>query len=374
MQIVSTPNPTLDNYYATLSNYAGLGVTHEQGIRTAFRSLLETFGKPVGWTLVEEHTLPGSRKRPDGTLLDNFRIPRGYWEAKDTKDDLDAEIRSKIKLGYDLRNTIFEDTRRAVLYQNKQRVLEADLTQRDALAGLLTRYFNHTPAEIEEFHKAEATFREQIPSLAQALMSTIEKARQDNPVFVTAFTEFFELCRTSLNPGVTAGQIEEMLVQHLLTERLFRNVFDNPEFTKRNVIAAEIEKVIAALTSQSFSREAFLKQLDYFYVAIEGTARTITDFSEKQGFLNTIYERFFQDFSTATADTHGIVYTPQPIVDFMCASVEEVLKSEFGKSLSDTGVTILDPCTGTGNFLVNLLRRISPLDLRRKVPGRTVRQ
>jgi len=341
-------------------------VTHEQGIRAAFRSLLETFGKPVGWTLVEEHTLPGSRKRPDGTLLDNFRIPRGYWEAKDTKDDLEAEIRSKIKLGYDLRNTIFEDTRRAVLYQNKQRVLEADLTQRDALAGLLTRYFNHTPAEIEEFHKAEGEFREQIPVLAKALVSVIEQARSENPTFIAAFTEFFELCRASLNPGVSASQIEEMLVQHLLTERLFRNVFDNPEFTKRNVIAAEIEKVIAALTSQSFSREAFLKRLDYFYVAIEGTARTITDFSEKQGFLNNVYERFFQDFSTATADTHGIVYTPQPIVDFMCASVEEVLKSEFGTSLSAKGVTILDPCTGTGNFLVNILRRISPLDLRRK--------
>ncbi|MDQ2798800.1 MAG: hypothetical protein M3Y13_04050 [Armatimonadota bacterium] len=106
MQIVSTPNPALDTYYAALTNYAGLGVTHEQGIRSAFRSLLETFAKsaqPSGWTLVEEHTLPGSRKRPDGTLMDDFRIPRGYWEAKDTQDDLEAEIKSKIKLGYDLR-------------------------------------------------------------------------------------------------------------------------------------------------------------------------------------------------------------------------------------------------------------------------------
>ena len=366
MEIAATPNPVLDTYYAALRNYSILGVTHEQGIRNAFRSLLEVYAKPAGWTLVEEHTLPNSRKRPDGTLLDSFRIPRGYWEAKDTNDDLEAEIRSKIKMGYDLGNTIFEDTRRAVLYQNKQRVFEADLTQRDALAGLLTRYFNHSPAEIEEFHKAEATFREQISPLANALTSIIEQAREDNPAFIAAFNAFFELCRTSLNPGVSTGQIQEMLVQHLLTERLFRNVFDNPEFSRRNVIAAEIEKVITALTSLSFSREAFLKRLDYFYTAIENTARTITDFSEKQGFLNTIYERFFQDFSTATADTHGIVYTPQPIVDFMCESVEEVLKSEFGTSLSAPGVTILDPCTGTGNFLVNLLRRISPLDLERK--------
>ena len=366
MQIIAAPNPALDNYYAALSNYATLGVTHEQGIRSAFRGLLETLAKPVGWTLVEEHALPGSRKRPDGTLLDGFQIPRGYWEAKDAKDDLETEIGKKIKLGYDLRNTIFEDTRRAVLYQNRQRVLDVDLTQRDALAGLLTRYFTHTPAEIDEFHKAEAEFRDQIPVLAKALVSVIDKARADNPAFVAAFREFHDLCRASLNPGIGAGQIEEMLVQHLLTERLFRNVFDNPEFAKRNVIAGEIEKVIDALTSQSFSRHAFLNRLDYFYTAIENTARTITDFSEKQGFLNTVYERFFQGFSTQTADTHGIVYTPQPIVDFMCASVEEVLQSEFGKSLSAPGVTILDPCTGTGNFLVNLLRRISPLDLRRK--------
>jgi hypothetical protein len=43
MQIVPTPNPTLDAYYAALSNYAALGVTHEQGIRSAFRTVLETF-------------------------------------------------------------------------------------------------------------------------------------------------------------------------------------------------------------------------------------------------------------------------------------------------------------------------------------------
>ncbi len=60
------------------------------------------------------------------------------------------------------------------------------------------------------------------------------------------------------------------------------------------------------------------------------------------------------------ADTHGIVYTPQPIVDFMCAAVEQVLQNEFGKKLGDEGVYVLDPATGTGNFIVNLLRRCSP--------------
>ena len=156
-----------------------------------------------------------------------------------------------------------------------------------------------------------------------------------------------------------------MLVQHLLTERLIRTIFDNQDFTRRNVIAAEVERVIDALVSKSFNRHQFLKSLDRFYLAIESAAATIEDFSEKQHFLNTVYERFFQGYSVKVADTHGIVYTPQEIVDFMCASVAEVLRDEFGKELGDPGVNILDPCTGTGNFIVNIIRRIPKKDLPR---------
>ena len=158
-----------------------------------------------------------------------------------------------------------------------------------------------------------------------------------------------------------------MLIQHLLTERLFRTVFDNPDFVSRNVIASEIEKVILALTSRSFNRREFLRSLDRFYIAIEGAAKSITTWSERQSFLNTVYERFFQGFAVKKADTHGIVYTPQEIVDFMCASVEEVLQKEFDTSLSEPGVQILDPATGTGNFIVNLIRNhISRRDLKYK--------
>jgi len=36
-----------------------------------------------------------------------------------------------------------------------------------------------------------------------------------------------ELCRSALNPNIRVAAVDEMLVQHLLTERLFRTVFDN---------------------------------------------------------------------------------------------------------------------------------------------------
>lgn len=89
----------IDAYYAALATYQTQDVTHEQATRLAFSTLLDAVSKTVGWTLVLEQTL-SNRKRPDGTLQDSFKIPRGYWEAKDTNDDLDAEIKTKIARGY----------------------------------------------------------------------------------------------------------------------------------------------------------------------------------------------------------------------------------------------------------------------------------
>src|SRR6266487_4441804 len=365
MPLNLTNHKAIDTYYSALANYQTQGVTHEQATRLAFSTLLDTLSKTVGWTLVLEQTLL-NRKRPDGTLLDSFKIPRGYWEAKDTHDDLDTEIKAKIARGYPQTNTIFEDTRRAVLYQNNRPVFEAKLTERIQLVALLNQFFSYTGEQIEEFQAAVREFQERIPELARGLMARIDEERGQNQKFVAAFATFQQICRASIDPDISVGEIEEMLVQHILTERLFRTVFDDSEFTNRNVIAAEIEKVIRALTSRSFNRSAFLKSLDYFYVAIEAAAQTIDDFAQKQTFLNTVYERFFQGFSKDQADTHGVVYTPQPIVDFMIASVDEVLQQEFGLSLSSEGVKILDPATGTGNFVVNILRRIHRRDLKRK--------
>ncbi len=157
-----------------------------------------------------------------------------------------------------------------------------------------------------------------------------------------------------------------MLVQHLLTERIFRKVFHNSDFTDRNIIAHEIERVIHSLTSRKFSKEEFLKPLDRFYVALERRAETLYDYAQQQTFLNTVYEKFFQGFAVKQADTHGIVYTPQPIVDFMVRSVEEILMKEFGKSLSDEGVHIIDPFVGTGNFITRIMREIKKTSLPQK--------
>ena len=177
---IAPDSPALQDYHATLANLQKLGKTHEQATRIAFSTLLDSFSKPAGWTLVLEDAL-SNRKRPDGALLDNFGLPRGHWEAKDLGDDLDAEIKKKKKIQYPLANTIFENTQRAVLYQNGRETAQFDLRQSDQVASLLTRFFNHTDQDIEGFHQAVSEFQNRIPTLAGALQKIIEAEPEQNP-------------------------------------------------------------------------------------------------------------------------------------------------------------------------------------------------
>ena len=363
-------------YYESLQRFESIGVSHETAVRSAFQTLLEHCGRQFNWILVPEHSMTplirGARgvknKRivVDGALIDNFQLPHGYWEAKDIHDDLPAEVLRKFAAGYPRDNVLFQTPHRALLWQNNQQTLDADLTDPTQLIHTLETFFSHRPQEYAEWEEAVSQFKDRVPALGNGLAELIEKERGTNREFTAAFAAFHEKCRQSINPNLSEAAVEEMLIQHLLTERIFRTVFSNSEFTRRNVIAREIETVITALMSHAFSREDFLHSLDPFYVAIERTAATIDDFSQKQGFLNTVYEQFFQGFSVEIADTHGVVYTPQPIVDFMVRSVEEILGTEFNRSLSDSGVRIIDPFVGTGNFIVRTMREIRPTALEDK--------
>jgi predicted helicase len=352
----------LSTYYNTLASFHQQSAHNEGATRAAFQRLLEDTSRSHGFTLVGEQTFQGTRKRNirvDGELRDSYRFRRGIWEAKDTNDDLDTEITKKIAQGYPLKNTLFEDTRRAVLYQNNTVVFDHLITDPDSLQRLLETFFTHSEPQIEEFHKAVAEFRDQIPALARSLTEIIDEAKKDNRAFRDALDSFLTLCREALNPATTPEEVEDMLKQHILSERIFRSIFDNPDFVNRNAVARELENMVKALTSKSFSRDVFLRRLDTFYNAIEHSARTITDYSEKQSLLNTLYEQFFQAYSTRAADVHGIVYTPREIVQWMVSSVDRALQAEFNLSLSSPGVHIIDPCVGTGTFIMEILRHIT---------------
>jgi predicted helicase len=356
-------------YYETLERFGRGKFDNEGNVRRAFEALLEKCARSFEWMVVPEYQIDRAGKNPlrvDAAVLDAFNLPRGYWEAKDEKDDLKAEMNKKFAAGYPRTNILFQAPTRAILVQDGRIAFDGEITDPEKLVEVLRLFFEWRQPHQEDWDLAVREFSERIPEIAKGAMVLIAGERKSNPAFVERFTAFATLCRESINPDLKDEAVEEMLVQHLLTERIFRRIFDNPEFTRRNVIAAEIEKVIDSLTKKHFSRDSFLKDLDPFYKAIEETAANASDYSEKQAFLNRVYERFFQGFNKKQADTHGIVYTPQPIVEFMVRSVEEVLKAEFGRSLSDKGVHILDPFVGTGNFITRVMKEIKTSSLPQK--------
>ena len=374
LNIKPTHKP-IKTYYVELEKYAQLGEENEGTVRAAFQNLLQHYCHQSDFTLLCEKTRAASdtgtqggyrRIRPDGEVVDAFGLPHGYWEAKDIQDDLRLEASKKFAAGYPSKNIVVQSPTHALLYQDGQLQLDVDITDPRNLVRMLQTFFAYQEANISAWHAAVSEFRETVPELGEKLAALIETERQNNPHFREAFTNFHQQCQASINPNLSIAAVEEMLIQHLLTERIFATVFKNRDFTRRNIIARDIEKVIDVLTEHALNRDQFLQSLDPFYVAIEKTAATITDFSQKQGFLNAVYEQFFQGFSVKVADTHGIVYTPQPIVDFMVKSVEHILQTEFNRSLSESDVNIIDPFVGTGNFIVRIMQALDPISLERK--------
>ena len=357
------------DYYTTLQQYDQHDATHEGAVSNPFAFLLDTCAKQIDATLIPQygmHTAKGNRIVIDGAVLDEYGLPFAYWEAKDIDDDLAKAVQDKRDAGYPFDNILFQTPQRAILYQNGQNALDVDITEPARLIAALQYLFSYVPPALDNWQTAVSDFRTHVPDLASALKALIDQRHQTDPAFKEAFTDFYDICRTSINSELSQDAVEEMLIQHILTERIFRTVFNRSDFTHRNIIAREIENVSYALMRHEVSRDVFLEPLDRFYVAIEQAATLCKDFSQKQHFLNAFYEKFFQGFSEDVADTHGIVYTPQPIVDFMVNSVEHILKTEFDKSLSDSGVHIIDPFVGTGNFIVRLMQDIQGTALEEK--------
>src|SRR6266849_4234289 len=188
-------DPIVKAYIRDLQYLKDQLVVHELGLKGPFQNLLDKAAKRRGWTLVPElSTYSGGRRVvPDGTVRDEFRLARGWWEAKDTSDQLAAEIQKKLKAGYPSRNTIFEDTRVAVLYQDRSEAGEFALTEAVKVADLLNRFFSHDESDEREFHRAMDEFKSRIRDLAQSLSEHIAEAHKQNRKFREAFAAFVTL-------------------------------------------------------------------------------------------------------------------------------------------------------------------------------------
>ena len=248
--------PHIEEYRAKLQEMIEFGGSdNEENIRPAFQNCLDAHCHDHRERLAlipELKTSPGNK--PDGTAKDSLRMARGYWETKDSHDDLDAKIKVKFNRGYPRDNIIFENPRTAVLVQNGNEAMGVDMSRDGELHRLIRIFLDYELPEMQEFRHAQSQFKTDLPTVPENLRATVAEA--------------------------------------------------------------------------------------------------------KQQFLKAIYKDFYTAYNPAAADRLGVVYTPNEVVDFIIRGADHLLQKHFGKTLADDNVQILDPATGTGTFVTNLINHL----------------
>ncbi len=359
----------IQQYHAQVDKIIRYGGSRkETSVRKPFQDLLEAYARQKNLELIAEldyRTRTGHTVYPDGTLKDALRQDWGYWESKDEADDLDQEIANKLAKGYPANNILFEDTQTAVLYQANEEVARVNFVDAAALDAVLSKFVSYESQEVREFREAIENFTRDIPALGEALRGLIHDQYQTNAVFQKASKDFLELCQEAINPSMEEADVREMIVQHVLTEDIFITVFDEPQFHRENIIAHELGDVVNTFYTGKVRRQIDSRIEGYTRV-IKSRAAQIYNHQEKQKFLKVLYENFYKAYNPKAADRLGIVYTPNEIVRFMIEAADHLCFKHFGKTLGDEGVEILDPTTGTGTFITELIEYLPPQQLAHK--------
>ena len=193
--------------------------------------------------------------------------------------------------------------------------------------------------------------------------------RVQDPKVAAEFERFLAALRANLNDSVTSESAIDMLSQHLVTKPVFDAVFDGYDFAAENPVAQVMGRMLRVLEGSNL--EAETEQLEGFYESVRERCAGIDNAAGKQRVITELYERFFSLAFSKTAKSLGIVYTPVQIVDFILRSVDWLARTHLRRGITDEGVHVLDPFTGTGTFIVRLLQSglISKADLARKYAG-----
>lgn len=205
-----------------------------------------------------------------------------------------------------------------------------------------------------------------VAQIADRQIERIESLINNNPDKRAEFDNFLDGLQKNINPSISESQAIEMLAQHIITKPVFEALFEEYSFVKSNAVSTAMQGMLDALQGETVAEES--ETLQKFYESVRKRVQGIDNSEGKQRIIIELYDKFFKTAFPKMVEQLGIVYTPVEVVDFIIHSVNDVLKTEFNRSISDENIHILDPFTGTGTFITRLLQSglIDPKDLARK--------
>lgn len=197
---------------------------------------------------------------------------------------------------------------------------------------------------------------EDVARIAERHIERISELVRDDEGVKEQFGVFLKGLRDSLNPGITEDEAVQMIAQHIITMPVFEALFGEYEFAKSNPVSITIDSFLSSLQERQLGEASDIEVLEDVYASVRRRAAMVTSDAARQQLIRDLYEKFFKVAFKATSEKMGIVYTPNEVVDYILHATNRLLQKEFGQSLADEGVNILDPFTGTGTFIVNLLQ------------------
>ena len=205
-----------------------------------------------------------------------------------------------------------------------------------------------------------------VAKIAERYITRINRLINEQPKHKKAFASFLNGLQKNINPSITQEEAVDMLSQHIITKPVFEALFEGYSFVQNNPISVSMQKMLDILEDESMEKDAVT--LQKFYESVKMRASKIDNADGKQKIIIELYDKFFKTAFPKMVEKLGIVYTPIECVDFIIHSVEYLLQKEFGRSISDENVHLLDPFTGTGTFITRLLQSglIKTNDLSRK--------
>ncbi|NIZ41265.1 N-6 DNA methylase (plasmid) [Entomospira entomophila] len=350
-------------------------LTKETSIRGAFHTFLQAvlaINKRYQLTIEEsEKTKNNHQIYYDATIQKNG-IRLGIIENKDASDDLEKELASKQASGYDLSNAILENGHEAWLIRDGEVVAKAlyfasnhpknkkyyqataDLT---GFSALIDAFLTNTSEADAHYHQALTKFEEEVPYWANQLSNRIDEEITSNRAFKQELYGYYEELKVAISEYLTLEDVKEVLIQHIMTIDLFEEIVGSNTFRRNNAIAKIMDKLVDAL-DPVMARNISKKVRDSYKPLNKSIGNLGDDVSYKVDVLKSFYQTFYHAYNTDDRDKLGIIYTPTEIIHFMVNASNIMLKEFFGKRIFDQGVNILDPCTGTGSFIVMLMQYI----------------
>ena len=349
-------------------------------VQSVGRVMRKAEGKKYGYIIIpviipsdvtpEEALDNNDRFKVVWTVLNALRAHDDRFNAEVNKIELNKRKSEKILVGNILSHGGFDD--------DSTEYTEKDNNGKQGLSHKMINQLQLQFGELQDTIYAKMVkkvgnrryweqWAKDIADIANRHIEHITKIVESDPKYEKEFNKFLTGLQKQLNPSVTKEEAIEMLAQHLITRPVFEALFENYAFVKNNPVSQAMQKIIEILDDNAVDKGQE-EILGKFYKSVQDRAEGIKTSEGKQRIIIELYDKFFKTALPKTVEKLGIVYTPVEVVDFILHSVSDVLQKEFGRTLSDENIHILDPFTGTGTFITRLLQGgyIKPEDLKRK--------